>query len=51
MKPIYEARAKAAMLEGKNQHSSPSPISDEGTPDIFADEVEQVAPIASIVIP
>jgi hypothetical protein len=29
MKPIIEARALAAMLEGKNQHSSPSEISHE----------------------
>ena len=32
MKPIIEARALAAMLEGKNQHSSHSPISDEASP-------------------
>jgi hypothetical protein len=31
MKPIIEARAKDAMLKGKNQHSSPSPKSDEGS--------------------
>ena len=45
MKPIIEARAKTAMLEGKNQHSSPSEISREALP-IRTDEA--VANLASI---
>jgi hypothetical protein len=45
MKPIIEARALAAMLEGKNQHSSPSEISHEASP-IRTDEV--VAGLANI---
>ncbi len=45
MKPIYEARAKVAMLEGKNQYS-PSEKSHEGTAPIRTDEA--VASLASI---
>ena len=44
MKPIIEARAKTAMLEGKNQHSSPSPISDEATFNIFTGVVTVATP-------
>lgn len=50
MKPIIEARAKASMLEGKNQHSSPSEISHEGSHIRTDEAVANLANISSNTI-